>query len=135
MVDDKRERVRKFPHQVIVRAPGLLPMLYSPMELGHELGISPRSIREWAKQGLPHSREGMRIWVDGRECADWIERERKMESTHRLGPDEGYCVRCRKPVPLTQVREVKKGKMLRWSGTCPACGSTVNRGGRIDQSA
>lgn len=60
----------RLPHAVIVRAPGLLPMLYSPRELGQELRIPDRTIREWLGKGLPHLRDERRhIWIDGRQLA------------------------------------------------------------------
>jgi hypothetical protein len=37
----------RLSHTVIVRAPGLLPMLYTPSELERELRIPARTVREW----------------------------------------------------------------------------------------
>ena len=47
----------KFPHSVITRSPGLLPMLYTPSELEEDLSVPARTVREWIKQGLPHQRD------------------------------------------------------------------------------
>jgi hypothetical protein len=35
------------PHTVIVRAPGLLPMLYRPAELADDLEIPESTLRDW----------------------------------------------------------------------------------------
>ena len=36
----------RLPHTVVVRAPGLLPMLYSPNELAEELHVPVHIVRE-----------------------------------------------------------------------------------------
>ena len=38
------------PQIVIVRAPDLLPMLYTPRELEQEPGVPSRTIREWIRK-------------------------------------------------------------------------------------
>lgn len=131
---DSKLAGKRFSHRAIVRAPGLLPMLYSPAELGLELGVSPRSIREWTRQGLPCVRDaGGRIWVDGRQCAAWVHELRKADSRGKLRPGEAWCLRCRKAVPLTIIEEMPQGKMVRFTGRCPECGGAIHRGGRIGQ--
>ena len=125
----------KIPHSVIVRAPGLLPMLYKVRELAEELGISPRTIRKWAHRGMPHQR-GSRdhIWVNGKEFAEWIENRRRSGRGPKLKPDEGYCMRCRRAVRLLNPIRQPNGKSFLLRGTCPRCGATVNRGMRDGES-
>lgn len=41
----------RFPHAVIIRAPGLLPMLYTPTELEEDLRVPARTVREWIQEG------------------------------------------------------------------------------------
>ena len=61
------------PHLAIVRAPGLLPMLYRPSELAEELGVSAAVVREWIDKGLPHQRDHRgHLWIDGRQVTEWV---------------------------------------------------------------
>src|SRR5579859_7177417 len=84
--------LKDLPHRVIVKAPGLLPMLYTPSELADELGVSSRSIRKWIKSDLPHQRDGAgRLWFNGRDVADWVRATQSTKRTPNLGPDEAYC--------------------------------------------
>jgi excisionase family DNA binding protein len=123
---------RKLAQRVIVRARGLLPMLYTPRELEEELGVPSRSVREWIKKGMPYQRDGRSILINGREFAGWIESVRKSGLRSPLECDEAYCLKCKKPVPLTNLRESRKGQLRLVQGKCPCCGRTVNRGGRVD---
>src|SRR5512140_1907217 len=62
----------RLSQMAIVRAPGLLPMWCTPAELGQELGVSARTIREWQRLGLPYRRdERGHLWIDGRQFASW----------------------------------------------------------------
>lgn len=118
-----------FHQMVIVRAPGLLPMLYTPRELGEEVGVSPRTIRDWMQMGMPHERDAKgRIWINGVEFAEWVESERTERRGHRLKKDEAYCLRCRRPVQLIEPGESRTGKLILLRATCPACGTAINRG-------
>ena len=61
------------PHAVIVKAPGLLPMLYRLGELAEELEISPRVVREWMDKGLPYTRDAHgHLWINGQQFAEWV---------------------------------------------------------------
>lgn len=128
MADDKAW-VEKIPHSVIVRAPGLLPMLYKVRELAEELDISRRTIRRWARRGMPHQRDGRNhIWVNGEEFARWVEEQRCTNRGPKLGDDEGFCLRCRQAVRLVSPVRQTDGKVTLLQGTCPRCGAIVNRG-------
>jgi hypothetical protein len=52
---------KKYPHIVLVRAPGLLPMQNKVKELAEELGVPSRTLRDWLNHGMP--RKGMGISV------------------------------------------------------------------------
>jgi endogenous inhibitor of DNA gyrase (YacG/DUF329 family) len=51
-----------------------------------------------------------------------------------LAHDEAYCLHCKKPVKLLNPLVSHRGKLNLVQGKCPICGTTVNRGGRCDQS-
>jgi hypothetical protein len=54
---DEHCRRNKLPHGVIVRAPGLLSMLYSPRELSEDLQIPESTLLDWLQAGAPHRRD------------------------------------------------------------------------------
>ena len=121
----------RVPHSVIVRAPGLLPMWYTPHELAEELRISARIIREWLSRGLSHRRDECgHILVDGRRMAAWVKTIGQSQPRHPLEDDEAYCLSCRQPVKLTNPTHTQRGKQVLWRGVCPICGSAICRGGR-----
>jgi len=120
-----------FPHCVIVRAPGLLPMLYKPSEIADDLGIPPRTLYDWLIAGAPHERDRSgHIWVNGELFRIWIEENRKRKASGRkLLPDEAYCLRCKSAVKLVNsTRQHQRGRLYLIKGSCPQCGATINRG-------
>ena len=128
----------RLPHSVIVRAPGLLPMLYAPSELDHELQMPARTVRCWIDRGLPRQRdERGHIWIDGRQLAAWVEalREAARRSVQQLAEDEAFCVHCHRPVKLINPTHTPHGKHLLLRGQCPVCQNSIYRGVRHGQSA
>ena len=128
----------KLPHAVIVRAPGLLPMLYTCQELAEALGLPDSTLRDWLAFGAPHTRDSRQhIWINGKDFAAWVKthhRPQKAEST--LREDEAYCLRCKAVVSLVNpVTHIVKGKLTHTRGQCPTCGNTVVRGGRHGRKA
>jgi hypothetical protein len=125
----------KLPHVVIVRASGLLPMRYTLSELGDELQISGRTLREWLDRGLPHTRDARgHIWIDGRQFAAWVQAVQQARLEKRLSEGQAYCVTCRRPVELSNPTSVRHGKQILLSGICPDCGNSIYRGSRHGQS-
>jgi hypothetical protein len=125
------KRFKKLPHLVIVRAPGLLPMLYTPAELEEELEVPARLIREWLAKGAPHQHDSRgHLWVNGEQFAQWVEQNRVARHTSKLelGAGEAYCFRCRQAVPLENPIEIRRGKQVLLKGQCPKCNATINRG-------
>jgi uncharacterized protein with PIN domain len=123
------------PHGVIVRAPGLLPMWYTPAELEQELGVSARTIRDWQRLGLPNRRdERGHLWIDGRQFATWVKEVRRPRSAQRLNPDEAYCLTCRQAVKLINPTRQQHGHQVTLQGRCPHCGNAIYRGGRYGES-
>jgi hypothetical protein len=121
-------------HAVIVKAPGLLPMLYSLPELADEISLSPQTLRDWLAFDLPHRRDNAdHIWINGRAFADWVQRIRTTRRKVPLAPGQAFCLRCKQPVALSEPSSHQTGKQVRWSGTCPLCGTKIHRGGRHGQ--
>ena len=95
-------RTRKIPHQAIVRAPGLLPMRYKTQELARALGVPLTMVTLWVRRGMPHDRDARNhIWLIGTEVPQWIEEQRAQRRGPKLRPSEGYCLRCRQAVRLS----------------------------------
>lgn len=123
----------KLPHAVIVKAPGLLPMQYTPRELAQAVGAVERTLRDWFTQGAPHQRDTKgHIWINGREFASWVAGMRKPKPERKLRDNEGYCMHCRQVSELLapKTRHLR-GKLTITSGKCSRCGYAINRGGRI----
>jgi hypothetical protein len=126
----------KLSHSVIVKAPGLLPMLYTVRELAYELSMPERTLRDWLLYGAPHTRDRLgHIWVNGQAFAAWVASQRKKTPRSRLNPDEGYCMTCHRVVIVLQpTRRPSGGKLVYIQGLCPHCDSKVSRGARDDSS-
>jgi hypothetical protein len=123
----------KLPSSVIVRSSALLDMLYSPNELADELVVPARSIREWITKGLPYQRDRRgHLWVSGRELYQWVETTRSVRPRCPLGSDEAFCLRCRRRVKLVNPIVSDRVTPPLLTGTCPHCGTTVNRGVKSD---
>jgi hypothetical protein len=127
----------RLTHSVIVKAPGLLPMLYLPAELAGELGMPVRTLYDWLKAGAPHTQDTQgNLWIDGRQFAGWVAANRKPHAVReKLQDDQAYCLRCKQAVTLIDPRrEQVKGKLILIKGRCPQCGVGINRGGRSDRT-
>jgi hypothetical protein len=132
----KMRRTIHLSHMVIVRAPGLLPMWYTPAELEQELGVSARTVRAWQRFGLPYRRdERGHLWIDGRQFAAWVKEVCQPRPGRRLNHDEAYCLHCRGPVKLINPTRQRHGNQVTLKGQCPQCGQAIFRGGRHGESA
>lgn len=126
----------KLPHNVIIKAPGLLPMLYTPREICEELDIAESTLRDWLQIDVPHQRDNRnRIWINGEEFARWVNNQRKPKVTNKLNEDEAYCLRCNQVSKLLfpQIQPVK-GNLVLIKGTCANCGAVINRGAHRDRT-
>jgi len=120
---------QKIPHEVIVRAPGLLPMFYKTRELAEDLGCDQQMIIRWTQNGAPHKRDGRgHIWIHGQIFASWVESQRKPTPRKEYPADHGYCFRCRDIVKMEDISERRFANLILLTGTCFKCGGTVNRG-------
>ncbi len=126
----------KLPHNVIIKAPGLLPMLYTPREICEELDIAESTLRDWLQTDVPHQRDNRnRIWINGQEFARWVNNQRKPKVTNKLNEDEAYCLRCNQVSKLLspQIQPIK-GNLVLIKGTCANCGAVINRGAHRDRT-
>jgi len=126
----------KLPHNVIIKAPGLLPMLYTPREICEELDIAESTLRDWLQIDVPHQRDNRnRIWINGKEFAIWVNNQRKPKVTNKLNEDEAYCLRCNQVSKLLspQIQPIK-GNLVLIKGTCANCGAVINRGAHRDRT-
>ena len=131
-----RNHRTKLPHNVIIKAPGLLPMLYTPREICEELDIAESTLRDWLQIDVPHQRDNRnRIWINGEEFARWVNNQRKPKVTNKLNQDEAYCLRCNQVSKLLspQIQPIK-GNLVLIKGTCANCGAVINRGAHRDRT-
>ena len=131
-----RNHRTKLPHNVIIKAPGLLPMLYTPREICEELDIAESTLRDWLQIDVPHQRDNRnRIWINGEEFARWVNSQRKPKVTNKLKEDEAYCLRCNQVSKLLspQIQPIK-GNLVLIKGTCANCGAVINRGAHRDRT-
>ena len=117
----------RIPHMVIVKAPGLLPMLYTVRELARELQLPDRTLRDWLSGGAPHSRdERNHIWINGRQFAQWVKKQQRPKHEHTTDQELAHCFRCKAAVKMTNPHlHHIKGKLFHIKGTCPQCGTTI----------
>lgn len=124
-----RANREKIPHNVIVRAPGLLPMMYKTTELSEELGVAPRTIVRWTQNGAPFQRDQRgHIWIHGGLFASWVESQRRPRSRREIPPDHGFCFACDEIVRMEDIQERSIAKLTLLTGSCTQCGGKVNRG-------
>lgn len=126
----------RIPHSVIVKAPGLMPMLYTIRELVLELEIPRSTLCDWLKAGAPHQRDNRgHIWINGEEFAAWVKERRKAQIPRKLSEHEGYCMRCNQITELLdeEIRQVSSN-LIHKIGKCSICGGKVIRGGRYDRT-
>jgi len=123
------KRGKNLRQLMIVRAPSLLPMLYSPRELEQELGVPSRTIREWIKKDLPYERDARgHLWINGIAFAVWVKQGHTAKPKPGLAQDEAYCFKCRRPVKLSHPQQLHKAKLIVLRGTCPNCSRPIHRG-------
>lgn len=124
----------KFPHKVIVRAPGLLPMLYTLKELASALDLPYNTLRGWLSAGAPHEKDDNgRLWINGELFAAWVINQKNNRKKQKLSIDQGYCMHCNQAriIESPQVHVVK-GKVKQIKGFCPVCKNIINKGIRDD---
>lgn len=114
----------------IIRCNGLLYMEYKIQEIIDELKVSEGTIQDWIKSGAPfrYDADGT-IWIVGTTLANWIEQTRILQKKDKqMGVHEGFCFKCNKAIEMKNVSINSVGITILKQGTCPDCGSKVNRG-------
>jgi hypothetical protein len=126
----------RLSHAVIVKAPGLLPMLYTVRELADELSMPERTLRDWLLHGAPYTRDRLgHIWVNGQDFAAWVFGQRRKAPGGKLQPGEGYCMTCNRVVGMLQpTQRTSIGRLAYIKGVCPDCHGKVTRGTRRDST-
>ena len=122
----------KLPHKVIVRAPGLLPMMYTLKNwLCSRYAI--QHIEGWLSADCLMREMNGRIWINGELFPSWVNNQR-MEKAHRkLANDEGFCMSCNQARKIENPKILHvKGKVKQIRGVCPVCHHTICRGIRDD---
>ncbi len=114
----------------LIKVGHLLNMRYRPAEIAEEIGCHPDTIfRSYIPAGCPHERDSRgRVWVIGTAFRDWA-KETFTRKASGLPADHAYCLKCRKAVKIVSPEErptIRQFVVI--TGTCPECGSKVNRG-------
>lgn len=108
-----------------LRLQNLLDMLYTPSELAEELEIKKRQFyRVYIPLGCPVVRQGARIFIHGLTFAEWY------FSTYpkiSMQAHEGYCLTCKKPVPMSDRVLKQIGRLFYYVFNCPTCGRKISR--------
>jgi len=119
---NRSNRLPKIPHAAIVRAPGLLPMLYKISEVTEELQVSEDQIRYWMSEGLPTEQDDTgHLWIDGEALQAWIRALRAKRKERTLGEGQAFCFKCDRAVEFRSLAQNRYGNQVLQSGLCPHC--------------
>ena len=126
---NRSNRLPKIPHAALVRAPGLLPMLYRISEIAADLQVSEDQIRYWMGQGMPVEHDAQaHLWIDGEEVQRWFGAIQDRRKQRRLRAGRAFCFRCDCAVEFRASTRSQNGNHVLESGICPNCGTPINRG-------
>jgi hypothetical protein len=102
---------------------------YSVPQTARLLGVAEGTIRAWLRAGLPALDPNRPTVILGADLKAWLQ-ERQISRRHKCGPDELFCLRCRRPRTLrpnsAQLIE-KNPKMLMIRGNCSTCGTVMHK--------
>ena len=103
---------------------------FSVLEIAALLEVNRYTVLTWhKKEGLRAIDEHAPYIFHGKELRRFIQ-ERQKKRKQRCGPNEFYCFKCRKPRVSLENRVIiviGNVKQLNIQGTCPFCGSRMNR--------
>jgi len=64
---------------VMVRAVGLLPVMYQTRQLAEELGITQQLMVQWVRLGASHTRDRSgKVWINGVVFGNCVDRQRQV---------------------------------------------------------
>lgn len=109
---------------------------YTTQEVSDLLHVHEGTVQRWVREGL-RPVEGTRhpFYFNGDELLAFL-KARQTQQRCTLGPDEFYCVRCKKPRKGApgSMKMIKTGKKIRGgrflgriTGTCEECRGPLNR--------
>jgi len=105
--------------------------LYSTRELAEEVGVHPRSVQQWQKQGLKPIDPDCKPFVFRGQVAKAFLSARRKARKHKLKDGEFYCTKCRKPTKSSvdnfSWRSLDSQKRLVIKGKCEVCETSLNR--------
>lgn len=109
------------------------------------LGVHPRTVQAWIKEGLKTINEQKPFLIMGYDLKEFLD-EKNTKRKHRLEKNEFYCTKCRHGVRSTdndvwlEISDYTIGKegfnALIIKGVCENCGSRLNRfshTGKLDE--
>lgn len=103
---------------------------YTVEEVALVLRVHPQTVRGWGKNGLPIMRGQKPHLIHGDELRTFLSK-RAGDRKQQLGPDEVYCLKCKKGVRpdggLADFSTAEGRGTGRLSGICPHCESMANR--------
>ena len=93
------------------------------------LAVAEGTIRAWLRAALPALDRNRPTLILGADLKAWLQ-ERQISRRHKCGPDELFCLRCRRPRTLrpnsTELIE-KNPKKLMIRGKCSTCGTVMHK--------
>jgi hypothetical protein len=102
---------------------------YSVPDAAVLLLVTEATIRAWLRAGLPALDRNRPTLILGADLKAWLQ-ERQISRRHKCGPDELFCLRCRRPRTLrpnsTELIE-KNPKRLMIRGKCSTCDTVMHK--------
>ncbi|MDP8267129.1 MAG: hypothetical protein P9L97_00245 [Candidatus Tenebribacter davisii] len=104
----------------------LLNMLYTPLELSEEIGVSKQQIyRVYIPLGCPYTKDRIgHILINGKDFKAWVI---DIYKNKKLNANQAYCVSCKKIVKIIDPKINNKGNLIYQQSECPLCGNNVTR--------
>ena len=104
--------------------------LYSTKELSKEVGVHPRTVQQWQKEGLQPIDPNSKPYIYRGSEAKAFLNSRHQARKQKLNPGEFFCAKCKKPV-RSRTEDIHwepfgSGNRLIVKGRCVDCEAVVN---------